>query len=319
MGTLEIKRKEIENRINSINVSQFKHELMRNLKLNYTLNSLEKEDYQILGNTRLGGFPDLPKSYKYPTSDEGYYNLLIQLNFSEIEEKLEDFPDTGILYVFQGASNSDDFQILYITEIDNLEKKLPPKNVPNLNKENKTTCYDSYKAKFKVEHHFEGDIIWKIYDLNQSYYEFLTKTNSTYSTQLLSRPYGGLDAKKNAYLAIIGYEKLMYIPLVLYPRISESGFQDLEHALIIDFEEKINDTKLDTAYFTDKKQQLMEFSKNRIKHMNSYSKTICVLSIESLSELSWQWGDGGEINMYLLKDDLRNRRFQNCHMDISST
>jgi hypothetical protein len=74
-STEEIK-KEIITLIDSLELGNYKQELLDELQFNYRLKCFDDEDYSQLGNTRLGGLPDLPKDVEYPYNDEGYYNLL---------------------------------------------------------------------------------------------------------------------------------------------------------------------------------------------------------------------------------------------------
>ena len=315
MDAIKHKLKEIEDRIDHLKISQFKGELLNNLRVNYRLDSIEADNYQTLGNSRLGGFPDLPMSYDYPVNNNGYYNLILQLNFSELKNPISELPENGILYLFQGAMNSDDFKIIYINETNNLEKKLPQKHLTNLNKENRPTNYDALKASFRLEHYFEGETIWNIYNYNPSIYTELTRTNSTYDTQIITEPFGGLDAIKNAYLAIKGYDTLLYNVVGLYPRLTETEYESQKQHLLNDCDDKMSYNK---SYFFRKKEQILDLDKNRAEHLANFQKTKCIISIESLAELSWQWGDGGEINIYMIPNDITKRQFQNCYIDISS-
>ena len=68
MNVVKNKIEEIEERIDKLNIGQFKSELMNQLQVNYRLQSLIKENYESIGNTRIGGWPDLPESIEYPTN-----------------------------------------------------------------------------------------------------------------------------------------------------------------------------------------------------------------------------------------------------------
>ena len=98
-------RKEIEDLIDELELKEFKKDLLNELRINYRLASFEDEDYSQLGNTRFGGLPDLPKNIEYPVNEEGYYNLLCQINFSDFDDKLGKLPTKGILYIFNGHSS----------------------------------------------------------------------------------------------------------------------------------------------------------------------------------------------------------------------
>lgn len=316
MNEIENKIKEIEGRIDELNIGQFKQELMDQLRVNYRLQSLSKENYQILGNTRIGGWPDLPKSIEYPTNGNGYYNLLLQLNFTELKTNLDILPEQGILYIFHGDESSDDFKVIYTTELEYLEKKEPPKGSKNLNDEIESRCYEGLKPIFDIEHYFEHDILWKIHKYNENIYSELTRINSNYSTQILATTY---DGTKHAYLAIKGFDTLLFESIGIIPILNEDEYRIQIDNLIRDCDLKMEDASFNKSYFVKKKKQLIEFDKNRKMHLIEYQKTKCIISIESLRELFWQWGDMGEVNLYMQTDDLLNKKFENCHIEISSS
>lgn len=316
MNDIQDKIKEIEERIDKLNISQFKQELMNKLKVNYRLQSLIKENYQNIGNSRIGGWPDLPKSIEYPTNGNGYYNLILQLNFAELKSNLEILPEQGIIYIFHGDESSDDFKVIYTAELENLEKKEPPKDSRNLNKEIESRCYDGLKPTFEIEHYFEHEILWKIHKYDKIIYSELIRTKSNYSTQILATTF---DGTKHAYLAIKGFDTLLFESIGIIPVLNEDEYRTQIDNLIKDCELKMEDSSYNRFYFVKKKEQLVEFDKNREMHLKEYQKTKCIISIESLSELLWQWGDMGEINLYMQTDDLIDRKFEKCHIEISSS
>jgi uncharacterized protein YwqG len=66
----------------------------------------ERDDYSRLGNTRLGGEPDLPVGVDWPfVEDNGerrFANFVAQINFAELPRSIDDqsLPESGILYLF---------------------------------------------------------------------------------------------------------------------------------------------------------------------------------------------------------------------------
>ena len=69
------------------------------------LDTTTLDDYSRLGNTRLGGLPDLPKGIKYPTfenyrGDVGGMQFMAQLNCAELAPYQSYLPRNGILYFF---------------------------------------------------------------------------------------------------------------------------------------------------------------------------------------------------------------------------
>ena len=54
----------------------------------------------ILANSKFGGYPDLPKKFKWPKHDDGYYRFLCQINFAQIESAPSILPKKGLLSLF---------------------------------------------------------------------------------------------------------------------------------------------------------------------------------------------------------------------------
>jgi len=175
-STEEIK-KEISTLIDSLELGNYKQELLDELQFNYKLKCFDDEDYSKLGNTRLGGLPDLPKDVEYPYNNEGYYNLLCQINFAEFDNKLGKLPEKGLLSIFDGHCQEDDFITIFTESLDNLEKKYPPQGMKNLNKEYNNKYYDGLKVRFEVEHFF-GENIHEVYGYDREKYNSLIESNS---------------------------------------------------------------------------------------------------------------------------------------------
>lgn len=78
-------------------------------------------------DTKLGGYPYLPKGYEYPNDENGNpYALLFQLNFKDIE--LDGYPKEGILELFVDSDLDypPKYQVLYFEHIEeNIETEYP--------------------------------------------------------------------------------------------------------------------------------------------------------------------------------------------------
>jgi uncharacterized protein YwqG len=81
-------------------------EIRNNAAECYALVVDERDDYSRLGNTRLGGEPDLPVGVDWPfVEDDGerpFANFVAQINFAELPRSIDDssLPESGILYLF---------------------------------------------------------------------------------------------------------------------------------------------------------------------------------------------------------------------------
>lgn len=106
------KMKKAEEILNSTNLPEDeKKYFLERSRPTLLLNLNEKEDYKEVGNSRIGGWPDLPKGFQYPDGYNGkIYVFIAQINLKDISQNL-DFclPNTGILYFFL-ISDEDDSQ-----------------------------------------------------------------------------------------------------------------------------------------------------------------------------------------------------------------
>lgn len=60
----------------------------------------------IVGESRLSGFPDLPEGIAWPSTEEGHFTFLAQLNCADIPREISGFPENGILYFFIGENDN---------------------------------------------------------------------------------------------------------------------------------------------------------------------------------------------------------------------
>ena len=211
----KILRDNIEHLIDKLELIEFKKDLLNNLKFNYSLTSYCDEDYSQLGNTRLGGLPDLPKDIDYPHNENGYYNLLCQINFSDFKEKLGTLPDKGILYVFNGHASENDFVTIFTETTERLVRKEPPQGLENLNNEIRKRPYDGLKANFEIGYYFSGDTS-KIYYHDAEKYHSLMKFNNSNKTFIL----GKAPDACSIYTYLKGFDTLMH-EVLLYKGIRE--------------------------------------------------------------------------------------------------
>lgn len=63
-------------------------------------------DSDLIGKSRLSGFPDLPSGIGWPSTEDGYFTFLAQLNCADIPPEIKGFPEKGILYFFIGDNDA---------------------------------------------------------------------------------------------------------------------------------------------------------------------------------------------------------------------
>lgn len=304
-------RSEIASLIDDLNLGNYKDKLLSEMHFNYRLKCFDDEDYSRLGNTRLGGLPDLPKDMEYPHNENGYYNLLCQINFAEFENKLDKLPEKGILYIFNGHESEDDYFTYFSKSTENLEKKYPPTGMKNLNEEYKSTFYDGLKVRFEIEHLF-GETQYDVYEFDKDKYQALFESNSCFESHILGR---SKDSIETAYLYLKGFDTLKYeIPLDIESRVFYQ--KQIDSCL----NECLSQPKsLCPIDYEKKKEQLLKFDSEKEIHFNNYNKVTCLIGLESLERLEWMWSDSGFKYVYILDEDLQNENFNNLLVETWSS
>lgn len=100
------------------------------------------DEYLEIGDSKIGGCPDLPINMEWPKFENKYMPFFAQLNFSQIKkyDKENLLPENGILYFFISHSDYVDYMcsdncyktyktIVYSGDINNLERKIKPKSL----------------------------------------------------------------------------------------------------------------------------------------------------------------------------------------------
>jgi len=304
-------RSEIASLIDDLSLGNYKDKLLSELQFNYRLKCFDDEDYSQLGNTRLGGLPDLPKDIEYPYNENGYYNLLCQINFAEFENKLGKLPKKGILYIFNGHESEDDYFTFFTKSTDNLEKKYPPKGMKNLNEAYNKTYYDGLKVRFEIEHLFR-DTQYEVYKHEEKKYQALIKSNSCFQSHILGK---SIDSIESAYLSLKGFDTLKYeIPIDIESRVFYQ--KQFENCL----NECLSQSKsLYPIDYVKKKEQLLKFDSEKEIHFKNYNKVTCLIGLESLDRLEWMWSDSGFKYVYILDEDLQNENFDNLLVETWSS
>lgn len=64
------------------------------------IETVEPDDFSILGRSRFGGFPDLPDAALFPTTDGQYWSFLAQINLGELSTFNRFLPRSGLLSFF---------------------------------------------------------------------------------------------------------------------------------------------------------------------------------------------------------------------------
>jgi uncharacterized protein YwqG len=295
------------------------------------LNLGEKENYQATGNCRIGGWPDLPKGYQYPSNyDDKLYVFVAQINLAKVDGKIDlGLPKVGMLYFFL-ISDEDDSQnikhLVWYNKSDDLVKYSPPENFQFC-----TTIYNSefpsYKLEFKESrtinsNHFiakhwqninaDGEINELIYPSSRIGGHSYSSDGDVVGNIIYEK---GELGKYERNLISKGYPFIDLDYIVESNKWIENQLQELKitksitsrhqkESIIRDYREE---QKAYKNLVTKKEKIRIEFDKWKL-----------LISIDSIDELNMCWWDLGSLEYYINEDDLKNMDFTNTHCIINN-
>ncbi|MEK7433975.1 MAG: DUF1963 domain-containing protein, partial [Cyanobacteriota bacterium] len=205
MKTIKESEKILNKLITEFNLEEYKDEIFKLSSSTIIFKSSKRDKYENIGNTRFGGFPDLPEDIDWPISngkndkdEKGQFlNFICQINLQYIAHLNNYLPKFGLLYFFSGEyySNPEIKVIYYSGDLNQLVKKevdnddivggLLSVDIIN-NTASKVPMYKAYKVKIeniltipdpflnKIEKSIiaqNKEIKDRYYDLYHNYYE----------------------------------------------------------------------------------------------------------------------------------------------------
>jgi uncharacterized protein YwqG len=102
---------ELNDAISEYGLQSVSSQILAHAKECYAMVPQGEDGYSSIGNTRLGGDPDLPQSCAWPTDpddDDRFSNFIAQINFAELPALFagNPLPTNGILYLFVRSMES---------------------------------------------------------------------------------------------------------------------------------------------------------------------------------------------------------------------
>ncbi|MEO1286646.1 MAG: DUF1963 domain-containing protein, partial [Chloroflexota bacterium] len=103
VGISETSRQELRDMLKEHQLMDYA-DAIEDLAEGYIYLTLADEDtYQQVGNTRIGGVPDLPPTMEWAKTDNGYMSFLTQINLTELPQLPDSpLPEHGMLYFWLG-------------------------------------------------------------------------------------------------------------------------------------------------------------------------------------------------------------------------
>ena len=237
----------------------------------------DDEDRIRIGSSKIGGKPDLPKSFKWPAEDgheKKPLSFIAQVNFAEVAHYDTDhlLPERGIIYFFYSAEqeawgfeikDKDKFKILYFEgDVTELKRTDFPDGLPNYARYVACNVVTSEEVSLPYFHN-EG-------------LSFLTE-------QEKDRYVDVYDVSTNK---LLGYAD----PI--------QGDMELECELVT------NGLYCgDPSGYNDPRAKMLEPNAKNWQ---------LLLQIDSNEENEMMWGDVGRLYFWIKKEDLKDKQFDNC-------
>lgn len=92
----------LDSKIIEYHLTDYRAQIVENALECFFIESTVPDDYDEVGNSRLGGIPDLPVDLQWPTDEGEHFIFLGQINLRDIQGINPDLPAQGIIYLFLG-------------------------------------------------------------------------------------------------------------------------------------------------------------------------------------------------------------------------
>ena len=289
--------------------------ILKTVKPAYEVIIGEPENYLSVGNSRMGGMPDLPESISYPFNHLGFpYQLVVQLNLEDFQMiVVPNLPKTGILYVFMDTSTYKHKIIYYDNHLNDLKKityELSIFKTYHL-------PFDSFKIKFEPVNTIDDNLLKILLRNDLSIdYEILQNNLLKESTRFGGNEYSPLGSFKIDGLCfksnLSDLEHKMYNYNLHYDGIDTIEQYEKSFNVI----DNLNDAqKVD--YFNRKKEELIsaqKFVNNRGYYQELLNKWHTLFICQSENKC-FEWGSPSFLAFYIHEDDILNLNFSNTYLN----
>lgn len=232
-----------------------------------------------LGQSKLGGLPDLPAGVKWPKSKKKKsLSFLCQLNLSESDQTMEwHLPKSGMLYFFYDAkeqpwgydpADRGQWRVIYSADASNLQAA--EEEPDDLDED---TIFGASELTFRLEQTLPDPKEDYFYDANASRGVFQAYDNA------LSQWYGSTP-----YHRLFGQPQLIQNSMQMECELASNG------------------------YDATKEHKGAKFKKMEQAARKNW---ILLLQIDSNDIDDMMWGDGGRLYFWIRRDDLASLSFEN--------
>ena len=279
--------------------------------LKHTILLEEKEDYAKIGNSRIGGNPDLPIKMDYPVFENGFYEFILQINLNN--HPIIGFPKEGLISIFYGNLDSHEAIAFYSKKEQILENKKVPTDLPFAGVtdfyEHKPYKIGIKEIKLRPREEFPeyNDPQFSDED-NEMHWRMEFQHENSY---LMDR---GIQDKSHIYLKSNGFEKLIYgygvwidgtTNTINYKgrnaNVEYTNVNDLKNCQIT-----TSHLKADTEAYNLWIQQLEKYENEKLIHLQRFKDYRCILSLATIDKTEMIWGDSRKLEFFGFESELLN-------------
>lgn len=287
--------KTLDKLIEENGLEECKEYLYESARSSIQLSLLGEETYEKIGNSRIVGYPDLPRDMEWPRTEDGErMTFIAQLNLKDIKplDKEDLLPETGILYFFMGLDE------------------------PAYNIEHKVIYVENTVELAKRELD-EASILEETYGKFVSYRLSARETIQlpTYAymnNEKISEDDDLYDGYGNMELELFDKDESYIGHLYGYPE-EQHDDCELEAALMIVAGEEY-------SYKEEEIDKLVQhFNGDKEKAQQEINEMVMLLEVDSSDPVGFCWWDCGVIHFFIRREDLLNRKFDNTYLSLYSS
>jgi uncharacterized protein YwqG len=276
--------------LDEIGLENLSNKIKKMIRYSIEITTIPADENQIqIGESRIGGNPDLPKSVKWPFYDNQPLSFICQINLQECNhlDKESMLPDTGILYFFYDAENQpwgynienkNGWKVIYIDDTSSLERKTPPDNLKLYN------VFNPCKLRFTNE--------VTLPPFDSIFFDNLTLTKEE-RMKLHKFLYQIIDEEDQVNHRLIGYPEAIEGDMMMACQLVSNG---------LDYD---NLDKYDQSTLEEHKRKVCDWT--------------LLIQIDS-DELNagMAWGNFGRLYFWIKEEDLQKKNFDDVWLILQS-
>ncbi|ANY67365.1 hypothetical protein BBD42_13435 [Paenibacillus sp. BIHB 4019] len=287
----------LEQLLNEHQLSPAAEKLLPQARSTVRLSAIEPDLYEKVGNSRVGGYPDLPQAMEWPTESSGkLMTPLAQLNMADIAPACRQgwLPEAGMLYFFIGmdeAAANVEHRIIFVEYPQQLALRHP---------ETATILEDIYETSF---HPYKAAAFSAVELPNMPYVDY----------EVIDFEEGSTDRYFELAAEMQGDRTTHWGTMFGYPAGQHHDAEEEAALFILADKTTENDSEKAMKHLMDRLHGSRERAEAEIADM------IMLLEIDSNELVGYQWQNAGVIHFFIRKEDLLARNFSRTYCSLYSS